>query len=115
MKYDEVWTLEESLWLRGMDVYREVLHDDCVMAFASPIGVMKGPEIARSLEGTPRWASVSMSGKTVGDPDECTVCLGYKASAMRDDEVHYEAFCTSTYCHQDGRWKLIQHQQTPIQ
>lgn len=35
MTFDEIWTLEKSLWLGGRETYAALLHPRCLMAFAA--------------------------------------------------------------------------------
>jgi hypothetical protein len=114
VKDDEVWKLEERFWLEGSEVYDELLDERCVMAFLSPIGIMQGSEITRSLQGAPRWRTVAIAERTVGRPDADTIVLGYRAEGQRAGAETYTAFCTSTYRLAGESWKLVQHQQTPI-
>ena len=43
-----------------------------------------------------------------------TIVLAYKATGRREDAKSYSALCSSTYVRDDGRWKLLSNQQTPI-
>jgi hypothetical protein len=110
----EAWALERRLWLGGVEVYDALLGKDCVMAFPSPVGILKGDAITASLSGAPRWSSVMMSEKVVSRADADTLALGYRAEGRREGLSAYLAYCTSTYRRISGGWKLIQHQQTPI-
>jgi hypothetical protein len=111
---DEIWVLERRLWLEGAEAYDEILHPECIMAFAAPIGIMKGQQISQSLKGAPRWEHVAMEQQCVARPDERTIVLAYVANGHRTNSVPYAAYCTSTYRRQPADWRMIQHQQTPI-
>lgn len=108
-----IWALEERLWLEGPELYHEVLHPACLMAFPE-MGVMHASDIFESLEQAPRWQSVTMSGKAVARPDRETIVLGYEAEGRRAGAEAYVAYCTSTYRWDGGRWRLVQHQQTLV-
>lgn len=112
MKDDEVWAQEERLWLEGADAYRELLDPCCLMAFA-PVGILSAPDIVDKMDEAPRWSSVKMSEKAVGRPDDETMVLAYRAAAESEESTDYAAYCTSTYRHLEGRWVMVQHQQTP--
>jgi len=86
---------------------------DCTMVFG-PMGIMKRTEIIESLREAPRWSHVIMSAKTGNLHDEAIAVLAYHARAEQKAGAHYEAFCTSTYVRENGHWRLVQHQQTPI-
>ena len=110
MSDEQVWPLEEAFWLGGRETYTQTLAPECLMAFS--IGLLGREDILRSIEGAPRWESVSMTERRVDRPDPGTVVLAYRATAERGAET-YAAFCTSTYRRVGEAWKLIQHQQTP--
>ena len=113
MSIDDVWKLEERLWLDGAQSYDRLLDEQCLMAFPSPVGLLQGDDIARSLEGAPRWTDVAMSQRKQCRPDLDTVTIGYRAKGRRSGSPVYAAYCTSTYRRRAGAWKLIQHQQSP--
>ncbi len=108
------WEAEERLWLEGAEAYADLLHPACVMAFVPPVGILRGEEIGRSLEGAPRWEAVAMTERTLARPDEGTSVLGYRARGRRAGSEPYEAFCTSTWRRGADGWRIVQHQQTPI-
>jgi hypothetical protein len=110
----DVWDLERSLWLDGVDAYRSRLADGCLMAFG-PMGVMSKAAIIESIEQAPRWTAVDMGDTTLTTPgDTIAVVIGYTATATREQSEPYRALCTSTYLILDGELKLAQHQQTPL-
>ena len=115
MSDEEMWALEERFWTAGEDHYRAALDPACVMAFPAPAGLMAGPAIVESLAGAPRWSSVKMADRQLARPNGQTIVLGYRAMGRREGAQPYEAYCTSSYCRAESAWKLIQHQQTPIQ
>lgn len=111
MNTAELWDLEHRLWLEGTDVYEAHMHPACIMAFPG-MGIIQGTEILRGLEGAPRWESVAITGRVTGEGRDGVVVLGYRAVGRRSGSPPYTAFCTSTYCAEQGTWKLLQHQQT---
>ena len=113
MTDENAWRTEERFWIGGEDHYREALDPACIMAFPPPAGIIQGPSIAQALAGAPRWSSVTMSETHVARPAADLLVLAYKAHGKRDGAPPYEAYCTSTYRHAGGRWRLLQHQQTP--
>ena len=114
MTDEEAWRVEERFWTGGEEHYREALDPACVMAFPAPAGIMHGAGIARSLAGAPRWASVEMAGRHAARPAADLLVLAYKARGTRDGAPPYEAYCTSTHRRDGDRWRLVQHQQTPL-
>ena len=49
----------------------------------------------------------------VARPGDDVLVLAYKAEGRREGAAAYSAYCTSTYRRSGGRWRLVQHQQTP--
>lgn len=114
MDDNDAWKNEQRLWLEGPDAYRELLDEDCIMAFAAPIGLLRGQSIIlRSLEGVPRWERLTISEKVMSRIGEDYIVLGYLAEARRVGGAPYAAYCTSTYRRAGVQLKLVQHQQTP--
>jgi hypothetical protein len=114
MTDDDAWRMEERFWTGGEDHYHKALDPSCVMAFPAPAGIIAGPGIAQSLVGAPRWSSVAMAEPHVGRPSDDLLVLAYKAEGRRDGAASYRAYCTSTYRRDGDRWRLVQHQQTPV-
>ena len=110
---DTIWSNERRLWLEGVDVHAELLHPDCIMTFAAPVGILSGPAIAESLTCAPRWAEVEMEDAHLARPSDDLAVLAYRADARRSGGEPYRAWCTSTYRRVGGAWALVQHQQTP--
>nr|WP_274607283.1 nuclear transport factor 2 family protein [Paracraurococcus ruber] len=88
-----------------------MLDPACLMAFPG-LGVMRAADVLESLTQAPRWASVTMTDRSVGRAGDAVLVLGYTAEGKRDGAGPYRCFCTSTYRADDGRWTLVQHQQT---
>ncbi len=107
----QAWAFEERFWLEGSSIYDGLLDPECLMAFPG-MGVMRAADILESLKGAPRWASVEMTGRTVGRPGDALIVLGYTAEGRRNGAAPYRSFCTSTYRTDGGTWRLVQHQQT---
>ena len=111
----DAWRNERRLWLEGSDPYRELLDEDCIMAFPAPVGLLRGQSvIIRSLQGIPRWEHLTISEKVMSRIGENFIVLGYLAEARRAEGGPYAACCTSTYHGVGADWKLIQHQHTPV-
>jgi hypothetical protein len=111
---DDVWRLEELLWIGTLGEFKQATHPACTMAFAAPVGIMTGAEILQSLQGVPRWTSVTMRERQESRPADGVVVLAYEAEGEREGDPPYCAICTSTYARGDGVWRLVQHQQTPL-
>lgn len=111
MSTAELWNLEHRLWLEGSSVYEAHLHPACIMAFPG-MGIVRAAEILEGLEGAPRWDNVDITERVAGEAGDGVVVLGYRAAGHREGAEPYEVLCTTTYCAENGTWKLLQHQQT---
>jgi hypothetical protein len=113
MDDDRVWSFEKSLWTGGVDRYRELVDDECLMVLPQPPFVLSGSQAIEAVADTPRWSDVELSGGRVSRPQEGLIVIAYHAKAHREDET-YEAHCTSTYRRlEHDKWRVVQHQQTP--
>ena len=110
MTFDEIWTLEKSLWLGGRETYAALLHPRCLMAFAE-VGILDAETVIDSITG-PRWREVTPSDYTIAQASADLIVIGYRAAADRPEAPTYRCVCTSTYLLSEGRWLIIQHQQT---
>jgi hypothetical protein len=113
MSSDEIWSVEEGFWTGGIDHYRAAMDPACVMVFQAPIGILTGERILETIEGAPRWESVSMSGRRESRPSPEAIVLAYEARGRREGSPAYEAYCASVYVRTDAGWRLVLHQQTP--
>jgi hypothetical protein len=108
---DDLWQIERRLWLEGVEAYREHMSETCLMVFG-PMGIMRGEQILKTLEGAPRWAELRISDETTAAPSSDVRVLAYKADAERAGAEPYHAYCSSTYVKGGRGWQLVQHQQT---
>jgi hypothetical protein len=109
-----LWHMEEAFWLQGIEAYRRAMRDDAVMVFPDPTGVLMGNEVFAALAAAPRWAEVSISERRILRAGPGVVLLVYRALAKRE-QAEYRALCSSSYASNDGVWKLVHHQQTPVE
>lgn len=110
---DDLWQIERSLWLDGVEAYRAHMAGQCLMAFG-PVGTMANAAILSSLEHAPRWSSVAFASQIAIRPGDVLAVLSYEALAERAGAPPYRALCTSTYLRQPQGWKIVQHQQTQL-
>jgi hypothetical protein len=107
---DQIWQIEEQLWMGGVELHEKIIADECLMAFPG-VGLMDRRAAVEGLKQAPRWCSVDMQMRKAAVADSAVV-LGYRAEARRDESEPYRAWCTSTYRKREPHWLLIQHQQT---
>lgn len=91
--------------IEGASIYDDLLDLACLMAFPGT-GVLSATDVLDSLKQAPRWASVDMTGRSIGRASEAVIVLGYTAEGKRDGAQPYRCFCTSTYRPDGQRWKL---------
>lgn len=111
----ELWEIEQNLWLGDAARFTATMAENCVMVFAPPAGILSGQEIMEGLKGAPRWDNIEMTDRVFSTGPENVVVIAYKALGKRGDEPSYSALCSSTYSGQTGEWKLLCHQQTPVE
>lgn len=107
--------IERSLWTGDSDVFREHVDGACLMVLPGMVGVSEREEVAESVEGpTPRWRQVEIEVEGVLRPTDDVVLLAYRASAVRGDGTRYRAMISSGYVARGDEWKLMFHQQAPL-
>jgi hypothetical protein len=109
----EIWKMEERLWLEGGPAFAALLHRDCLMAFA-PTGLIQGEAIRKGLDDFPRWSSALMTGRVMTRPAGPVRVLGYRVRAQRDGDEPYVALCSSTWLETPRGWRLVQHQHSAL-
>lgn len=106
-----LWAEELRLWTAGIEDFAKRLAPHCLMAFPG-LGILRGAEIAASLENVPRWRTVQMTRQNLSEHHGAAV-LAYRALAQRPGGEAYMAWCTSCWVPKNGDWKMVQHQQSP--
>ena len=109
-----VWTIEQRLWTDGVHAWREALDPLCLMVLPEPGGIMRAAVARSSVAAAPRWADVQMRDRILVKPSADLVVIAYRAEARREEGAPYRALCGSTYRLADDRWRIVQHQQTPL-
>lgn len=78
-----------------------------------PFGTLDLEEARAAIVEAEPWDSLHLHDAQVLDIADGVVALVYDVEAQRGDLL-YEAMITTVYVHDDGRWRLALHQQTPI-
>lgn len=112
---NDLLTIENRLWTGGPDAYREHVAEECLVAFTGMAGISSREEIAGTVEDGPRWRDVEVEVKGLVRPTEDVAILTYEASALRGESEEYRALVSSAYTRRNGGWKLVFHQQTPLE
>jgi len=92
--------------------YDDVLAEDVLMLLPGGMVIDDRSTVVDSMSGA-AWQSYELSDERVVPLGDDSAIVGYRATATRDDEP-YTALFNSTYVRQDGDWKLVLHQQTPV-
>ena len=92
--------------------YDDVLADDVLMLLPGGMVIDDRSTVVDSMRGA-AWQSYELSDERVVPLGADSAIVGYRATATRNDEP-YTALFNSTYVRQDGDWKLVLHQQTPV-
>lgn len=112
---EELLPIEKSLWTGGPDAYREHVDEACLLAFTSMAGVSSREEIAGTVADGPRWRDLKIDVQGLVQPAADVALFTYRASAVRgSDDGRYRALVGSGYVRREDGWKLMYHQQTPL-
>ncbi len=115
MNDDQAWAFEDSLWRADEAHYRESIDAACLMVVPGPPYIVTGDEAATAVANTPRWDKVDFSETRLSRPHDSIIVIAYRVLAEKPDAEAYDARCTSTYREgDDGKWTVVQHQQTPV-
>lgn len=117
---EELIELEEQGWQAlstegdaGKKFYGSVLRDDAVMLFPGGLLIAGKQQILESITDQP-WKSFQMEDLQIILLSEKAGVVVYRVSAQGEDGDPYVALISSTYAMEDGTWKLVLHQQTPV-
>lgn len=110
---DDLRRLEEKFWLGGGETFHSTMADGAIIVFAYPAGILQGDSARKGVSAQPRWRSVVMADRTVNQKGDVAV-LAYRTEAERPDAPILKALCASTYLRDEGTWRLMSHQQTPV-
>jgi hypothetical protein len=107
--------LERQLWNADEEFYRDTLSEDAVMVFPEPTGILERSAVLESMDGGDRWRRIEFEDERLIEVEDAVFQLVYRAVAERGgDGSEYTAFITTTYVRTNGSWRLLSHQQTPI-
>lgn len=107
------WRALPSEGEAGKDFYSSVLAEDAVMLFPGGILIDGKENILESIGSQP-WESFEIEDPRVIRLSEDAGVLAYKVSAQREGSDLYVALVSSIYVLDQGTWRLVFHQQTPV-
>jgi hypothetical protein len=112
---DELLAIERELWSGGPDSYQRHVDEECLVAFTEMAGVSSRDAVAASVASGPRWRELTMDVQGLLAPTSDVAILTYRASAVRGRDERYTALASSAYVKRQDGWKLVFHQQTPVE
>lgn len=110
---EELLGIENALADGGADQYRMHLAEDAVVIIPSE-ALSKDDTVAAREQG-PGWDEFSMNEPRLLEIGDDGAVLTYRFTGRRGEEQSYEALMTSAYSRNEGSWKLVLHQQTPVE
>lgn len=112
---DQLYEIEKKFWTEGADFYRAHTGAQCLTMFPEMAGLIDREKIAEAAGAGGRWKSVGIVRKGFLMPSDSVAILSYEAGAGRADGKSYQALVSTGYA-RDGRdWKMVFHQQTPLE
>jgi hypothetical protein len=115
---DDLLKIERQLWTNDADVYAASLTGDALLVFAETGAIRRDTAIAaigqENAEGR-RWAEVAFDNILLTQPTQDTAVLIYRVTARWEyQQSATQAFASTLYVRDNGRWKVSFHQQTPV-
>ncbi|MFB6346555.1 MAG: DUF4440 domain-containing protein [bacterium] len=113
----ELVEIEKEFWEAPPDgsIYNERMVADGRILMPSPGGTMDRDETVEAVEGSKPWTSYEFLDLKCHELGDDAGLLTYRTCAHRDGMSEpYEALITSVYRKEGGFWKLVTHQQTPL-
>ncbi len=92
--------------------YDDVLAAQVLMLLPGGMVIEDRAAVVDSMGGAP-WDGYELSDERVLPLSDDSAVVAYRATARRGDHT-YRGLFASTYARQDGAWKLVVHQQTPL-
>jgi hypothetical protein len=108
----ELLEIEHALANGGGDEYREHLADNAIVIV--PAETLDKHQAVEAMERSPAWDEVEISEPHVREIGDEGAVLTYKFRGQRGADHAYGALMSSAYSKDDGSWKLVLHQQTPL-
>jgi hypothetical protein len=112
---DEIFAIEEGFWAGDAEYYRRNLADTCLVAFPGMAGAFDKEAIAATVKDGQGWRELSIERKGSLAAGAGGVLITYEARAARKDGEAYAALVSSGYAREGQAWKMIFHQQTPLE
>lgn len=113
----EVLEIERGFWNAGGDVeyYRKHFYDDGLMLLPGVPRPMDKEAVLSSVAGAEPWSGFEIEDIAFSEPATFVAVLAYRVSATRASSPKpYRALISSVYLAIGTDWRLLSHQQTPL-
>jgi len=110
---EELLGIENALAGGSGDQYHRHLDDDAVVII--PGQALSKEDTVAAMQESPGWDEFSITEPHLLELGDDGALLTYRFTGRRGDEQGYEALMSRAYSRSDGAWKLVLHQQTPVQ
>jgi hypothetical protein len=110
---EELLGIENALAGGRGDEYRTHLAEDAVVII--PGQALSKDDTVAAMDQSPGWDEFSINEPRVLEVGDDGAVLTYRFAGRRGDDETYEALMSSAYSKGNGAWKLVLHQQTPLE
>jgi hypothetical protein len=113
---DELLVLERAFWTGDAAFFEENTDSECLVAFSPDMaGVMGNKDLADTAKDGNRWKALEIELKGTLQPSNDVAMLTYEARATRANGEAYAALVSTGYVRRGGNWRMMFHQQTPLE
>ena len=116
---DDLLELEHEAWQAlstdgetAAAFYVDHLADHVLMLLPGGLVIDERDAVVESMKGAP-WDGFEITDERVLELGDQAAVVAYRATARRSGK-DYKALFNSTYVRENGEWKLVLHQQTPV-
>ncbi len=110
---EELLAIEHELAAGRGDEYRRRLADSAVVII--PGQALDKDQTAAAMDASPGWDEFGIVDARVLELDRNAAVLTYRFDGRRRAGDSYSALMSSAYSLTDDGWRLVLHQQTPIE
>jgi hypothetical protein len=109
---DALLALDRELALGDGRTYRRLLREDAIVIV--PGQVLDLDATVAAMDASPGWDEVSFEEPQTVALGADAAAVSYRFRGRRGADVIYEAQMTSTWVREGGGWRMVVHQQTPV-
>ncbi len=109
---DHLLGIERELSSGSGDAYRRHLTEDALV-IVPPGHTLDREKTVATMDESPGWDEVALDNARLLTLDDHAALITYTFTGRRGED-RYAAVMTSTYARRGDDWKLVLHQQTPL-